>query len=58
MAVFVCYSAEHRFTEKTFLLKFADREEEGEEKRDGVGDLGVTVRFGHCGSVTLTFGHG
>lgn len=29
MALFVCHSAEHYFTEKTFLSKFAD-----EEKRD------------------------
>lgn len=61
MALFVCHSAEHYFTEKTFLSKFAD-EEKRDKKKDGVWVLevthGGTQCLGHCGSLTLTFGHG
>lgn len=42
MALFVCHSAEHHFTEKTFLPKFADREKKGGGGRVEVGILGVT----------------
>lgn len=55
----VCHSAEHHFTEKTFLPESAD-EEKGEKELELVfwESLVGTQCFGHCGSVTLTFGHG
>lgn len=46
MALFVCHSAEHHFTEKAFGTKIADGEKRG--KRVGVGVLGVT-----CGHTEL-----
>lgn len=61
MALFVCHSAEHHFTEKTFLPEFADGEKAGGKKQLELGfweSLVGTQSFGHCGSVTLTFGHG
>lgn len=61
MVLFVCHSAELHFTEKTFLPKFADGEKEREKKEMELGfweSLMGTQCFGHCGSVTLTFGHG
>lgn len=63
MALFVCHSAEHHFTEKTFLPKFADREKKGggggKELKLGFWESLVGAQsLAHCGSVTLTFGNG
>lgn len=60
MPLFVCHSAEHHFTEKTFLPEFADERERGKKQLElGFWESLVgTQSSGHCGPATLTFGHG